>query len=122
MKRNLDLIRDILLCCEEDTAMRLTVEDIEAKIPYSFEEISYHVALLLDADFIAATEFPIMGSPFDSYIISRITMCGHDYLDSVRDDTIWHKTKKKLGVFLSSAPLSLISDVASAIIKAQLGI
>lgn len=121
MKRNLDLIREILLLCEEDTSGRIFCEDIESDA-FSFEEISYHVSLLLDVDFIDAEEIPLMGNVFSSYIIHRITMQGHDYLDSVRDESIWHKTKERLGKLLSSASLPLISEVASTIIKSQLGI
>ena len=122
MKRNLDLIRDILLICEEDNSLRLTCDNFACDGKYSFEQISYHIALLSDANYIDASRIAIMGNLYDDYIVHRLTMRGHDYLYSIRDESIWNQTKAKLGNHLSSATLSVISEVASSILKTMIGI
>lgn len=48
--------------------------------------ISGHMDLLIDADFIDAENT----GDFD---YRRITWSGHEFLDSVRDDEVWRRTK-----------------------------
>lgn len=121
MKRNLDLIRDILLKCEADTPGHLSCEDfMDGR--YSFREVSHHISLLMDVDYIDAESIPMMGQECDDYLVYRLTMFGYDYLDSIRDSSIWNKTKERLGKYLTSASLPVICEVASAVLKSQLGI
>jgi hypothetical protein len=121
MKRNLDLIRYILISCEEDNSRRLCCSDL-VNDEYSFEEISYHVELLIDEFLVEADGVGVLGSMYDDFIINRLTAPGHDYLDSVRDASIWKQTKSHIGSSLPSVPLSIISEVASSILKSKLGI
>lgn len=122
MKRDLELIRNILLKCENDTSMQLYCEDFMEENKYSFNEVSYHISLLLDNGFIEAAEIPIAGTLYSAYWVQRLTMYGHDYLDSVRDESIWRQTKERLGKCASSVALPTIAEVASNIIKASIGI
>ena len=105
MKRNLELIRHILLTMESSSKTRICIEDFETT-EYDPKTISYHINLLLDCDYLDATVVPMCGCPYDQFIVHRLTSQGHDYLDSVRDDNIWEETKKQIGtafdVFLNA--------------------
>lgn len=125
MKRDLDLIRKILLAVEDTPYGELVyVEDLIEKFNnlYDFSTISYQIGLLEDTYFIECDRIPRMGSMVDGFIIYRLTSNGHNYLDSIRDDEIYKETKNKFGKFLSSATLETISSVASSVILAKLGI
>jgi hypothetical protein len=107
MKRDLELIRKILLVVEDEQPQSLPDE--------SSERIGYHVQLLLDAGFV---EGKVMWSQVGEayiphgYVVQRITMAGHDYLDSVRDPKVWTKTKSVLENVGGSAALEVVKDVA----------
>lgn len=139
MKRDLDLIRHILLTLESDDfsqKTRYTVgtfvddtlsdesDDRRQNSPYTqeFARVSGHINLLLDEGFIEATVFPQLNAGYDDFIIERMTSLGHDYLDSVRDENVWSKTKEKLGSMINTVSLATITDVAQACIRQMLGI
>ncbi len=46
----------------------------------------------------------------------RLTSYGHNYLDAIRDDTIWKKTKEGAAQ-IGGASLSVLFDIASAYVK-----
>ncbi len=121
MKRNLELIRHILLTMESSSKTRICIEDFETT-EYDPKTISYHINLLLDCDYLDATVVPMCGCPYDQFIVHRLTSQGHDYLDSVRDDNIWEETKKQIGKVSSSVSLDIIKSVSGKIILGLLGI
>ena len=122
MKRNLDLIRMILLSVESSDSSRLYLEDLNLLGNYTQDEIAYQIRLLMDSDYIDACEIGRIGTLKKSYTIYRLTNSGHDYLDSVRDETIWINTKKKLGPTFVSASLELVKEVSFDLIKKSLGL
>ena len=84
MKRDMDLIRNILL-------------QTEAGQPIVGEKtaVVYHIALLKEAGFVEAV---IRNGPWgmpSEAVIRRLTWAGHDFLDAMRDETIWKKAKDK---------------------------
>lgn len=111
MKRDLDLLRSILLAVEADDSGELYPEEIDID-GYDLRTISYHIRLLADADFIDARFFPA-GDNESSCVIRRITMSGYDYLDHVRSPNIWRQIKSRLSDTLGTA-----SDVSLDIVKA----
>lgn len=121
MKRDLDLIREILLTIENDTSNRLSLHSFTYD-PKQFPIISFHLELLLDAGFIVATPLKALGQRYTDFYIRRLTNSGCDYLDSVRDNNIWNKTKDKLLSVGGSATLDIVKTVAIGITKTALGI
>ncbi len=62
MKRDLNLIRDILLQIENaEPSERISVQSFVSDSA-SPEVVSLHIALLLDCDYIDATELSFIGS------------------------------------------------------------
>jgi DNA-binding transcriptional ArsR family regulator len=116
MKRDLDLLRDILL----------EVEDWNDPQPLRFEalaydgktqqEIGYHLELLEDAGYIDADISKWNSGAYARALILRMTMAGHDYLDSVRSPEVWNKTKTALEKVGGGAALDVVKDVASKIL------
>jgi len=121
MKRDLDYLREILLKCEADESGQLSCDDFADEY-HSEDCAAYHCQLLLDEHFIEVIPIEDLSSMYSRCIVRRITSQGHNYLDSVRNDSIWVKTKEKLKEVGDSLPLSLILKVAEALIAQKLSL
>ena len=116
MKRDMDLIRRILLYAEEnigggDTHLNVTTEDIKAE---SRKQLYGHIKLLSDSGYLdgAAGAIGAVG-------MRGVTMSGHDLLDQVRDPEIWAATKdtaRKAGGF----SISLLGEIAKGLIRTKI--
>lgn len=96
LKRNLDLIRDIMLYLEENIDPNKPLfpvsklEDLESDSGI----LNEHIKQLVENGFIETTK-PIYMQGFTIFMdIQRITSNGHDFLDALRDDSVWNKTKE----------------------------
>lgn len=121
MERNMDLIRDLLVNIADDPKFdgcswispgQPSDLGISA---HSMEEVSYHLVLLIEAGFIKGKE------GMDVPVICKLTWQGHEFLDNIRDQGIWAKTKQRLSG-LSGVGLSVIAQVAEAEIKKRIGL
>lgn len=72
---------------------------------------------LVDAELIETSLHGIVGS-----VVKRLTWQGHEFLDSVRSDTVWNHTKEKVVKSGGSWTVSLLMQVATMEIKRQLGL
>lgn len=92
MKRDMDLIREILLAIERlDTG---TDDDVvvvvEGREPHM---VNAHLRLLAEAGFIDAHEIPDDAAEFSHFVPTRLTWSGHEFLDAVRNPEVWRRTK-----------------------------
>ncbi|WP_025992919.1 DUF2513 domain-containing protein [Pseudomonas viridiflava] len=121
MKLDKDLVREILLAVEAynepDGLIVLKINDRSA------EEISYHVRLLDEAGLVAALDTGGIGH--FRWQPRRLTYKGHEFLDTVRDEEIWRRTKagaEKAG----GVGLGLLLEIGKAygkqVFKEKLGI
>jgi hypothetical protein len=121
MKRDMDLIRDLLLYIEEDPIFdgaRWMTPGTPSEIGVpgrSLEEVAYHLTLMIEASLVRGQ----WGSPMP--MVSRLTWEGHEFLDNIRDKGIWSATKKKIGG-LQSVAMSVLVEVAKAEVKKHLGL
>jgi hypothetical protein len=122
MQRDMDIIRQLLLRLD---ALPIRMGEAHfltfAQPPLALEgedpnAIAYNMRLLAKAGFIDLTP----SQPAALGIGLRgLTWAGHDFLDSIRDPEIWHKTKegaKKAGGFT----VELLADLAKGLIKTQI--
>ena len=92
MKRDMDLIREILFGVEElPTSPNWRPLEIEGYPP---EEISYHIKLLAQAGLIEAQDMTSRGQGLD-WRPHSLTWDGHEFLNAARDDNRW-KTAKEM--------------------------
>lgn len=119
MKRDLDLIRNILFTIENSNSIdaSLTLNGL-AQLHQDQELILYHVFLLYDAGFIIG----IIDETAPYISITRLTNEGHDYLDTIRDDSVWKQTKCTLGKISGSASLEVVKTIASKLALTFLGL
>lgn len=122
MKRDLDLIRDMLIKIEDLTPSKeVTLEDF-LDLSSDKDKLYYHLELITDNNFISYNAIPSMRTRYNLFIIDRLTSQGHDYLDSVRDPEIYKETKSKIGSLVKSCSLAVFQATAESIIKSHLGI
>lgn len=118
MKRDPDLLRAILLWCEDNLPGpyqdgELTVDD------FSSEQVTYHLMLLVQDGLIDGTDVSTISSFCTEYFPRWLTPAGCDYLDQIRDPKIWKQTKsaaKEAGGF----SLDLLKELAKGFIVTQI--
>lgn len=120
MKRDMDLIRQILIHIEElPQAALQNVPDFEG---YTTARVIEHVRLLIDAGLITAIDASTLSGP--DYINIKMTWHGHEFINTIRDPEIWKKTKagaSKVGGWT----VGLLAEIATGYIKlkaAELGL
>jgi Hypothetical protein (DUF2513) len=117
MKRDMDLIRDILIRIESDSQMDGTREFYfstaeEMGFPdHSSEEVAYNFSLLVEEGFVDGA-----ASAFLPIVVRRLTWGGHEFLDNIKDAGIWGKTKARIKD-LPSVGLKVVAAIAEAELK-----
>lgn len=90
MKRDMDLVRGILLAIEANESGRapqkLSVDG------YTDEQIGYHVLIMMEAGVVVGRESKEIGRPPNARA-TRLTWEGHDFLDASREPARWEKAK-----------------------------
>lgn len=121
MKRDMELVRKILLHMEND---EFAGRPYEGSWIDGVDETTffYHVNLMEQANLIKATSYKLGDDRGIAYYPIAITWDGHEFLDAVRDNGVWSKVKKKVGPAIASMPIKVITTVASAIIQQDLGV
>ena len=110
MKRDMDLVRRILLETEKAESS-FNAEQLVCDA-YSFDEICYHVELMQAHGLIDAMIRKDWGGSAVICRIEALTWDGCDYLDAIRDNGIWAKTKKAIKDTVGSTTISAIKEIA----------
>lgn len=108
MKRDMDLIRKMLLALEELDGTGLgEMEGVDRKV---FAE---HAQLLVEAGLAEAKVIRSNLAISDAYVM-RLTFAGHDFVDSVKNDGLWSKVRSKVLTSGASFTFDLIKDLLKA--------
>ena len=108
MKRDMDLVRSILLEVEKNPAPDDVMQQL-AVPGYETVMVHHHVELLANAGFLTAMERGVL---YEWWPIA-LTWEGHEFLDSIRDPEIWQKTRKGASA-AGSWTLGILKDLATA--------
>jgi hypothetical protein len=112
MKRNWETIRELLSKVEECTMPTEMVCLSDFPNDRS-AEVSYHMALLIEAGLVHGQMAQTTGPKVKDFFGQRLTWDGHEFLDSIRSDTVWQKTKK---TFVEQG-ISMTFDLVKAVAK-----
>ncbi len=119
MKRNMDIIRDILLSIEE-LPPGGPQHTLQIKGEWKADEVVGHLRLVRDAGLVdGQIEF------YDKDVIIAIfglSNEGHDLLDTIRDEQVWNKTKTEVGKVGGTVAIETLKAVAIAVTAKILGI
>ena len=110
MKRDMDLLRQMLLLLEATSATeeyggrRLSVDG------YDEYTIAEHGRLLLDAGLIEGEVIATFGGPPRLWI-RRLTWGGHEFLDAARNDTVWAKVRSWVVEKGGDVPFAIVKEM-----------
>lgn len=117
MKRDMDLCRAILFAIEEeyvDTGL------CNLEIPeYTTEQVAYHCQLLHDAGLISSYNVKYADNQIFFFSVGALTWEGHDFLDQIRQDTVWNKTKDVITKKGLPMIFDVVKQISSTIITAM---
>src|SRR5580704_9853113 len=98
MRRDMGLIREIMFKLEAwpmgmGDAIMMTPEALHVEFPdRDLAAINHHMDLIHKAGFIDDGGNPSAG-PMFGFLFMRITMSGHDFLDTVRSPEVWKRAQ-----------------------------
>lgn len=117
-KRDADRMREILLLVESGVSGKHQQGWVQT---VGFEHLQetddYQIQLLVQAGHL---EEKRLGPGSTVSDLLRITNNGHDYLDLVRDDNVWKKTKAAVLETGGSSTLELLKNIAYGFVKKKI--
>lgn len=120
MTRDMDLVRKILVAVEaRNERFRFSELTIDG---YEPSEVSGHLEILAEAGYVEIENQTSMDTSYRKFSPKRLTWDGHEFLDSVRNDSVWTEVKKKVTSQGGALPLEVIKALAIAALKAHLGL
>lgn len=121
MKLNHDCVRDLLLYLENNLEYGKGININKLSLnDYPQNDLLYTAEKLTEANFINSVIRWNMNSAH-IIVVKSITYKGHEFLDTIRDKTVWENTKSKASKF-ASISLPIIQQIASSFIQSKLGL
>ena len=119
MKRDLNLIRSVLLIVEEaETPMDTKAIVVDG---HTEDEIEYHINLLMEAGYLTGIAVHSYGDLYH-WLSTRLTWEGHEFLDAARSDTVWAKTTSTISQQVGSTSLEIVKAVLVSVTKSMMGL
>ncbi|WP_267428063.1 DUF2513 domain-containing protein [Methylobacterium sp. GC_Met_2] len=117
MKRDMDFIRTVLLDVEAEK-MQARYDELIGKEDeengLQLDKLRYHCKIIADAGFVNCINDMSLGQvPID------LTWSGCDFVDTIRDDDVWRKTKSGASK-AAGAGFGFIVELAKGYAKAEL--
>lgn len=111
MKRDMELVRNVLLFTEAKT----DVFTFEMPVFEGFDRdtVSGHVKLLAEQGLLRAEDMTTMGPGGREIAPMELTWQGHEFLDAIRADTVWRKLKSKVAEKGGSMPFEIVKELAT---------
>lgn len=122
MKRNPDVLREVLLLAETVPAGEpLGSEQIETSAG-NVRELADHVLLLKEADYLQATVILHSNRARPTILIYGLTHRGRNFVSVIKDKTVWKQVKKGIASDEEGWTLPGLVEIASEIIRQKDGL
>lgn len=115
MKIDYDLVRTLLLQIEDITDGRkdFSIFYFSKCLPdVPIKAIDYHLKYLIDSGMVEGVIWEF---------VTDITPYGREYLNSIRNDSIWSKTKERIQP-LGSVALDVVSELGKSFVLEKIGL
>ena len=119
MKRDLDLVRQILLQIEAlpaGPAAQYRMSEIEDPV------LLAHLELLIDAGLVNGKIARSHGTRGDVISVEGLTWQGHEWIEMMRSQSVWNETKSTVLEQGGALTFDLTSAVAAKLLRARLGL
>ena len=118
MERNMDLCRLILFKIEaEYRSTSLYNLNIDG---FDLDTVAYHCKILADAGLLDSFAPTYGDDRIYTFSVGSLTWEGHDFLDKIRENTMWNRTKNKIKENALPMTLEIIKSVATNLINDQI--
>jgi len=118
MERNMDLCRLILFKIEtEYKSTALYNLDIDG---FDLDTVAYHCKIMADAGLLDSYKPTYGDNRIYAFSVGSLTWSGHDFLDKIRENTMWNRTKNKIKENALPMTLEVIKSVATYLINDQI--
>jgi hypothetical protein len=121
MKRDLNLVRQMMLALESDkrlnggSTQRLFANQLFDIPDRDDDELAYHLMLIIDEGWLEAA----YSRPAGNFDVSRLTADGHDFVESTRNPDVWQKTKSTMKAG-GAETLRLAWDIAKSVVRSEI--
>ncbi|HPC82906.1 MAG TPA: DUF2513 domain-containing protein [Thermoanaerobaculaceae bacterium] len=110
MRRNLDLLRTILLRAEEaapgTNLLELGIDEVD------FAELAHHAELLVEAGLLRAQISYMERSPVPVYVVvERLTWPGYEFVDLARDDERWERVLARVAAGVGATSFEILREL-----------
>ncbi len=124
MKRDWDSVRFLLTSLEAlpNTDESLSLDSFEHETEEATYSTSYHMVLLIEAGLVDGVMYESLDDGPTDFSAYRLTWEGHEFLDSIRNDTVWNTTKETFASKGIDMTFETIKAVAAAAITSILGL
>lgn len=119
MKRDLDLIRKMLLAIEDAPTGFAPTLKFEG---FTDAQVGYHAFLLIDAGLAKGTDVTPHNSDGPKATIQHLTWEGHEFADAAKDESRWKKAKSMVAEKGSGITLDVMKALLISLTKAALGL
>lgn len=119
MKRDMELVRDILTMIAEHESKNYTEPIVIKGVPK--EKIDYHIEIMVDANILKGNLS--YGDNGLNFVSLSLSWYGNDFYDTFQNDNIWKQTKevvKEKGFELAGIPFDVLIELGKEIIKNML--
>ncbi len=125
MKRDLDIVRGLLIAAERADAELDVLAACDGAIDPKLT--AFHVELMREHGLVdAEVSYDGLLHEPTCVTISRITWRGYDYLDAIRSSKVWKKAKDAISKAVGDTSLSVVKEtcdlLALSMVKTQLNI
>jgi hypothetical protein len=121
VKRNLDLIRQMMLALEEDPDLngRSRLNGFASQLvplpDYDEDTLAYNLMMILDEGWLDGE----YGMTSGTFTVTRLTADGHDFIDSTRSPDVWDKAKS-IATSAGGDTLRFVLETAKGVIRAEI--
>ncbi|QIB65005.1 DUF2513 domain-containing protein [Kineobactrum salinum] len=122
MKRDLDLVRKILIFFEEKENDRIVRElSFEG---YSDLQVKYHLLLMDEAGLLRCERVVSKSTPTRVIAVHpfSLTWDGHEFLEASKDDSFWNKAKSKVTTSTGALSFDVLKALLIAMAKESVGL
>lgn len=114
IKRDMDLVREILLLTSE------SLESVEANAfvydQNDLRKVVYTIDIMKEAGLIEACVIKAFGGEYFDAVVHQLTWDGHELLENIKDERVWERVKKTIARTGSSASLFVFEKLAEKIV------
>ena len=115
MKRDMDLVREILIELEKDDSPDHAPKEY-VHPGYSQENVDHHLRIMAEAGLINIREAQLLDWNSD-YEVEGLTWDGHEFLEVARQESFWKQAKKKVQEKTGVLTLEMLKSTLQGIVK-----